>query len=57
MGILEDMAVQTDAAESWTCAYMARAGLDGTLGVWALRWTWMDAVAALAIAYWVAREA
>ncbi|PSR32270.1 MAG: hypothetical protein C7B46_14970 [Sulfobacillus benefaciens] len=33
---------------------MAWAGLGGTLGVWALGWTWMDPVATLAIAYWVA---
>ncbi len=39
------------------CACMAWAGLGGTLGVWALGWTWMDPVAALSIAYWVAREA
>ncbi|MCL5972653.1 MAG: cation transporter [Firmicutes bacterium] len=54
---LQSTALQADAAESWTCAYMAWAGLGGTLGVWALGWTWMDPVAALAIAYWVAREA
>ena len=54
---LQSTALQADAAESWTCAYMAWAGLGGTLGVWAFGWTWMDPVAALAIAYWVAREA
>ncbi|AUW92654.1 hypothetical protein BXT84_00705 [Sulfobacillus thermotolerans] len=54
---LQSTALQVDAAESWTCAYMAWAGLGGTLGVWALGCTWMDPVAALAIAYWVAREA
>ena len=32
-------------------------GLGGTLGVWTLGWTWMDPVAALVIAYWVAQEA
>ncbi|AUW93952.1 hypothetical protein BXT84_08325 [Sulfobacillus thermotolerans] len=54
---LKSAALKADATESWTCAYMAWAGLGGTLGVWALRWTWMDPVSTLAIAYWVAREA
>ncbi len=54
---LQSPALQADAVESWVCAYMAWLGLAGTLGVWALGWTWMDPVAALAIAYWVAREA
>jgi len=55
--VLQSRALETDAAESWTCAYMAWAALGGTLGVWAFGWTWMDPVAALTIAYWVAREA
>lgn len=54
---IKSSALQADATESWTCAYMAWAGLGGMLGVWALGWTWLDPVAALAIAYWVAREA
>ena len=54
---IQSTALQADAMESWTCAFMAWTGLAGTLGVWVLGWTWMDPAAALIIAYWVAKEA
>ncbi|HUZ85203.1 MAG TPA: cation transporter [Gaiellales bacterium] len=56
-GRLGSAALRGDAACSMTCAYMAAALLVG-LGLHALLgWWWADPVAALALTYWLGREA
>jgi len=54
---LGSAAVQADAAESVVCAGMAVTALISLVANWAIHWTWVDPIAALVIAYWVAREA
>lgn len=54
---LGSSALQTDAAESTVCAWMAAAALVSLVANWVFRWTWVDPLAALLIAYWVVREA
>ena len=54
---LGSAALQADAAESVVCAWMAAAALISLAARWIVHWTWVDPVAALLIAYWVAREA
>lgn len=50
-------ALRGDAACSTTCAYMAGTLLVGLLLNTAFGWWWADSVAALALVYWLAREA
>lgn len=50
-------ALRGDAACSTTCAYMAGTLLVGLLLNAAFGWWWADSVAALALVYWLAREA
>ena len=54
---LGSAALQADAAESVVCAWMAATALMSLVVNWAFRWAWVDPIAALLIAYWVAREA
>ncbi|MGH2390931.1 MAG: cation transporter [Chloroflexota bacterium] len=54
---LNSAALRGDAACSITCAYMAGALLVGLLLNAALGWWWADSVAALALLYWLGREA
>lgn len=54
---LGSVALQADAAESVVCAWMAATALISLVANWAFHWTWVDPLAALLIAYWVAREA
>lgn len=53
---LGSQALQADAVEGWVCAYMAWAALGGTAAVMLFHWGWADSLAALLIAYWVAKE-
>jgi len=54
---INSAALRGDAACSLTCAYMAGTLLVG-LGLNALlKWWWMDSLAALALLYWLSREA
>lgn len=50
-------ALRGDAACSITCAYMAGALLVGLLLNALFGWWWADSLAALALVYWLAREA
>lgn len=50
-------ALRGDAACSITCAYMAATLLVGLLLTAALGWWWADSAAALALLYWLGREA
>lgn len=50
-------ALRGDAACSITCAYMAGTLLIGLLLNTVFGWWWADSVAALALVYWLAREA
>ncbi len=54
---LGSAALKADAAESVVCAWMASTALISLVANWALHWTWVDPIAAILIAYWVAREA
>ena len=54
---LGSAALQADAAESVVCAWMAATALISLVAHWTLHWSWVDPIAALLIAYWVAREA
>jgi len=56
-GQLNSAALRGDAACSITCAYMAGALLVGLVLNAALGWWWADSVAALALLYWIGREA
>lgn len=54
---LASAALRGDAACSLTCAYMAATLLVGLILNAALRWWWVDSVAALALLYWLIPEA
>jgi divalent metal cation (Fe/Co/Zn/Cd) transporter len=54
---INSAALRGDAACSITCAYMAGTLLVGLVANAALGWWWADSVAALALLYWLAREA
>lgn len=50
-------ALRADAACSLTCAYMAATLLAGLAVTATLGWWWADAVAAIALLYWIVPEA
>lgn len=54
---LGSAALEADGAERVVCAWMAAAALASLGANWVWHWAWVDPMAALAIAYWVAREA
>lgn len=54
---INSVALRADAACSLTCAYMAATLLAGLLLTAAFGWWWADAVAALALLYWIVPEA
>jgi divalent metal cation (Fe/Co/Zn/Cd) transporter len=54
---LDSAALRGDAACSVTCAYMAGTLLVGLVLNAALGWWWADSAAALALLYWLSREA
>lgn len=54
---IDSAALRGDAACSITCAYMAGTLLVGLALNAALGWWWADSVAALALLYWLGREA
>jgi divalent metal cation (Fe/Co/Zn/Cd) transporter len=54
---IKSAALRADAACSLTCAYMAATLLAGLLLTAAFGWWWADAVAALALLYWIVPEA
>jgi divalent metal cation (Fe/Co/Zn/Cd) transporter len=54
---IDSAALRADAACSITCAYMAATLLVGLLVTAAFGWWWADSVAALALLYWLGREA
>jgi divalent metal cation (Fe/Co/Zn/Cd) transporter len=54
---INSAALRGDAACSITCAYMAGTLLIGLVANAALGWWWADSVAALALLYWLGREA
>jgi divalent metal cation (Fe/Co/Zn/Cd) transporter len=55
--VIESAALRADIVETATCAYMAAATLVGTgANLW-LGWWWAEYAAALALLYFVAREA
>jgi divalent metal cation (Fe/Co/Zn/Cd) transporter len=54
---IDSAALRGDAACSITCAYMAGALLTGLVLTMAAGWWWADSVAALALLYWLGREA
>ncbi len=56
-GRLDSAALRGDAACSVTCAYLAATAVIGLALNAALGWWWADAVAALALLYWLVREA
>jgi len=56
-GQLNSAALRGDAACSITCAYMAGTLLVGLVLTVAFGWWWADSVAALALLYWLGREA
>jgi divalent metal cation (Fe/Co/Zn/Cd) transporter len=53
---IESDALEDDAAESITCAYMAGTVLLGLLLNAVFRWWWVEDVAALAFLVWLGRE-
>ena len=54
---IDSAALRGDAACSITCAYMAGTLLVGLVLTAVLGWWWADSVAALALLYWLQREA
>jgi divalent metal cation (Fe/Co/Zn/Cd) transporter len=54
---LHSVALRGDAACAITCAYMAGTLLVGLVLNAVLHWWWVDSVAALALLYWLGREA
>ena len=54
---IDSAALRADAACSLTCAYMAATLLAGLVLTALLGWWWADAVAALALLYWIVPEA
>lgn len=54
---IDSAALRGDAACSITCAYMAGTLLAGLVLNALLHWWWADSVAALALLYWLSREA
>ena len=54
---IDSAALRGDAACSITCAYMAGALLAGLVLTTIAGWRWADSVAALALLYWLGREA
>ena len=56
-GVLDSAALRADIAETATCAYMAAATLAGTLAnLWLGLW-WVEYAAALALVFFLVREA
>jgi divalent metal cation (Fe/Co/Zn/Cd) transporter len=54
---IDSAALRADAACSITCAYMAATLLVGLLVTATFGWWWADSIAALALLYWLGREA
>ena len=54
---IDSAALRGDAACSITCAYMAGALVAGLVLTRVAGWWWADSVAALALLYWLGREA
>lgn len=54
---INSAALRADAACSITCAYMAGTLLVGLLATAAFGWWWADSLGALALLYWLGREA
>jgi divalent metal cation (Fe/Co/Zn/Cd) transporter len=55
--VIESAALRADIVETATCAYMAAATLVGTAANLWLGWWWAEYAAALALLYFVVREA
>jgi divalent metal cation (Fe/Co/Zn/Cd) transporter len=55
--VIESAALRADIVETATCAYMAAATLVGTAANLWLGWWWAEYAAALALLYFVGREA
>ncbi len=54
---INSSALRADAACSLTCAYMAATLLVGLVLTAVIGWWWVDAIAALALLYWIVPEA
>jgi divalent metal cation (Fe/Co/Zn/Cd) transporter len=55
--VIGSAALRADIAETATCAYMAAATLVGTLTNLWIGWWWAEYAAALALLYFLVREA
>ncbi len=55
--VIQSSALRADVAETITCAYMAAATLAGVAVCTVLGWWWAEYVAALALLFFVGREA
>jgi divalent metal cation (Fe/Co/Zn/Cd) transporter len=55
--VIESAALRADIVETASCAYMAAATLVGTAANLWLGWWWAEYAAALALLYFVVREA